>query len=136
MNTSLKLFSFLAMLFIITGCNKNDNSIERIIMDYPHGESRLLVERDGETLLFYGAGSSIKKVKDGTINIDELYKQLQERLHENIPRENWPDPASTAGMVTIQYKDNTEQDYLIFDEEEFAEGLFSKVRENVVGSAP
>ena len=76
----------------------------------------------------------VKKIKDGVIDIDALYRQLEGRLHSNAPHENWPDPKSTAGMVTIQYKDKTEKGFLIFDEEEFAESLFSKVKDNIVDS--
>ena len=104
------------------------------MLDYTHGESRLLVERGGETLLFYGSHPSYQKIKDGIIDIDELYRQLEERLNSNASSENWSDSTSTSGMVTIQYKDKTEKDFLIFDEEEFAESLLGRARNNIVDS--
>ena len=83
--------------------------------------------------MFYGALPEHQKVKNGTFDIDELYEQLKTRLHDNAPREEWSKPQSKAGMVTINVAGKAEKDYLIFDEEEFAEHLFNKARKNIVG---
>lgn len=117
-------------------CNEKTSSIERISIDFPHGETRLLVRRNGEALLFYGALAQHQKIKNSTFDVDELYKQLQTRLHDNVPREEWPNPKSKAGMVTINFNNKAKKDYLIFDEEEFAERLFNKAKKNIVGQIP
>jgi len=118
------------------GCNKNNSSIERIVIDYPHGETRLHIWRSGEALLFYGARPQHQEIRSNTFDFEELYKQLKTRLHDNIPREEWPNPQSTAGMVTITLSDKSETDYLIFDEEELADRLFSKAKKNIVDQIP
>lgn len=127
----------LALSFILqTGCNRDNSSIERIVIDFPHGETRLHVWKSGEARLFYGARPQHKKIKNNTFDLADLYKQLKSRLHDNVPRERWPNPQSTAGMVTITLSDQTETDYLIFDEEQLTERLFSKARKNILGQIP
>ncbi len=127
----------LMTLFLLqAGCNDNISSIESISIDFPHGETRLLVRRNGEALLFYGALPQHQTIRNGTFDIDELCKQLQPRLHENAPREERPNPASEYGMVQIRLKDKSEKTYLIFSEEDFAEQLFSKAKRNIIGQMP
>ena len=136
MKKTICYFVLLLLSFLQAGCNKDNSSIESIIMDYPHGETRLHVRRNGAALLFYGARPEHHKVKNGTFDIDELYEQLKTRLHDNIPREEWPNPRSKAGMVTIDVASKAEKVYLIFDEEEFTEHIFYKARQNIVGQVP
>jgi hypothetical protein len=125
--------SALMILFItsIVGCGKERNPIESISIDFPHGETRLLVERSGEAFLYYGALPSYQEVRSGTFDTEILYKQLETRLHDNVPREKWLNPKAIAGMVIIAYKDQSQEDYLIFDEE-YAEQLFREARENIL----
>ena len=132
----LKLIVVITILISIIGCLHRASSIERISMSFPLGETRLLVQRDGDAFLFYGALPQHEKIKNGTFNIDELYKQLRGRLHDNEPREDWPNPKSSAGMVTIIFTNKTKKSYLIFDEEEFANMLFDKARKNVIDHLP
>ena len=42
-------------LVLASGCNTQADRVTSISIDFPHGATRLLVERDGETYLFYGA---------------------------------------------------------------------------------
>ena len=120
----------------LTACSDNGRSIEMIIMDYPHGETGLYVERNGRTRLSYGPNPQFQAVKTGTFKIDDLYQQLLPRLHDNVPREEWPDQKSVAGMVTIIYQDETKKDYLIFDATEFAKDIFNKARKNRLDPDP
>jgi len=126
----------MTLFFLQTGCNEKTSSIKSISIDFPHGETRLLVRRNGEAFLLYGALPQHQKVKNSTFDVDELYKQLQTRLHDNVPREKWPNPKSKAGMVTINFDNKVEKVYLIFDEAEFAERLFNKAKKNIVGQIP
>ena len=127
----------LMTLFLLqAGCNDNISSIESISIDFPHGETRLLVQKNGDAFLFYGALPQSQKIKNSVFDIDELYTQLQPRLHDNVPREKWPNPTSKSGMVTITFDNNEQRDYLIFDEEEFADRLFNKAKNNIVGKRP
>lgn len=124
------------VLLNLTACGSNASPVEMIIMDYPHGETRLYVERNGQARLSYGPHPQFQEVKTGTFKIDDLYQQLIPRLHDNVPREEWPDQKSVAGMVTITYQDKTEKDYLIFDAKEFAEDIFNKARKNRLDPDP
>ena len=54
-------------------------------------------------------------------------------LHSNMPREEWPNPKSQAGMVTIRYINGKEEDYLIFDLLEHTKIIFDKAKQNVTG---
>jgi hypothetical protein len=132
---SLSLAIIIATLSL-TACADNTSSIEMIIMDYPHGETRLYVERNGQARLSYGSHPQFQVVQAGTFKIDDLYQQLQPRLHDNVPREEWPDQKSVAGMITITYQDKTNKDYLIFDAKEFAEEIFNKARKNRLDPDP
>ena len=120
------------LILVVTGCKEETGSIESISIDFPHGETRLLVQRNGDAFLFYGALPQHQRIKNGTFDIDELYKQLQGRLHDNVPREKWPNTRSRAGMVQIRFQGKYKRDYLIFDEEVFTDRLFSKARKNIV----
>ncbi len=120
------------LILVVTGCKEEAGSIESISIDFPHGETRLLVQRNGDAFLFYGALPQRQRIKNGTFDIDELYDQLQGRLHDNVPREKWPNPRSRAGMVQIRFQGKYKRDYLIFDEEVFTDRLFSKARKNLV----
>lgn len=129
------LVALLIALLALAGCRENRPAIASISLDYPHGETRLLVRRDGETLLFYGPRPQHQIIRQGIFDVDALYEQLRDRLHDNVPREEWPDPQSVAGTVQISYTDRTEQVYLIFDAEAFAERIFDEARRNVVGES-
>jgi hypothetical protein len=48
------------------------------------------------------------------------------------PGEDWSNPNSQAGVVTIRYIDGREEDYLIFDLQLLAEEAFEKTRDNIV----
>lgn len=132
MDRYINLAALMVLLILAgTGCKEDASTIESISIDFPHGETRLLVQRNGEAFLFYGALPQHQKIKNGTFDIDELYEQLQERLHDNVPREKWPNLQSRAGMVQIRFHGKHQRDYLIFDEEVFTDRLFTKARTNV-----
>ena len=77
---------------------------------------------------FDGVLPTYQTVKDGTFDIDELFQQLQTRLHEVLPAENRP-LGQPYGIVTLDFSDGSEQDYLIYDQA-FAEELFKVACEN------
>lgn len=118
------------------GCDDDARSLASISVDYPHGGDRLVVWKSGDAALFYGALARHRTVARGAFDVDEFHERLRPRLHPNAPREEWPDPTSEAGMVQLGFEDGTEESYLIFDEEAFAERLFEKARANVVGRDP
>ena len=132
----MKFISVIIIFILITGCLQKSSLIERISIAYPYGESRLLVQRNGDAFLFYGALPQHEKIRNGTFDIDELYRQLKGHLHDNVPREDWPDPESIAGMVTITFTDETMISYLIFDEKKFATIIFDKARKNITEHLP
>ena len=115
---------------LVSACDTETASVIGIIVDFPHGALRLLVWRDGETRLFYGALPTHRTVQSNTFNIDDLFQQLQPRLHDNVPAENRP-LGQPYGMATIEFSDGSEQDYLIYDET-FAVELFQVACANLV----
>lgn len=125
----------IAMLIAAGGCSEKIGSIQSISIDYPHGETRLVVQKNGEALLYYGALPRHQKIKNGSFDVDALYKQLRPMLHSNVPREEWPDPKSVAGMVIIRHDNNIQSEHLVFDAEEFTERLFNEARNNAHSSA-
>lgn len=135
MKRTIACLVLLILLFLEAGCNGHYGSIEFISLAYPDGETRLSVWKNGEATLSYGALFG-KEIRNGTFHTEDLYKQLQPRLHRNTPRENWPDPKAEHGMVQVRFEDGKERDYLIFNEQVFAEKLFSKARENMIGKTP
>lgn len=75
-----------------------------ISLDFPHGAARLLVRRDGETHLFYGTLPASRIIAGDTFDIDELYDDLQNRIHKMVPAEKRP-LGQPSGMVTIGFID-------------------------------
>ncbi len=134
-NKASRLLVLMTLFLFQTGWAEGFGSVTSVSIDFPHGETRLLVQRGGEARLFYGALPQHRIVKKGTFDVDDVYRQLRSRLHDNVPREEWPDPKATAGMVTISFADKTKKDYLIFDGD-FAQLLFEEAESNVIGSRP
>jgi hypothetical protein len=116
----------------VQGADGKNGSLERISIDFPYGETGLIVQKDGAAFPAYGALPQMRPFKKGTFDIDDIYAQVQARSHDNVPREKWPNPRSRFGMVQITGKAGTEKEHRIFDEEEFASGLFDKARKNIV----
>jgi hypothetical protein len=126
--------------------------VTSISLDFPHGEARVLVQRDNGARLFYAALPTSRAIQRGTFDIDEVYDQLQTRIYEVVPAEERP-LGQPYGMVTIWFRNGNSQDYLIYDEEyantllrracsnrveedDSAAELFEGVCSNVQGSAP
>lgn len=126
------LVIFLALL-TSAGDDLGSRSITVISMDFPHGETSLVVKRNGEAFLYYGGRPQGAVIKRGTFNIDRLYRQLRRRLHPVVAAEERPNPTAKYGMVTIFYKNKSEKSYLIYDRK-FAESVFEKARNNLVGN--
>lgn len=125
---------FALSLLTLVGCGAPSNPVTSIVMDFPYGETRLLIQRDGEARLFYGALPQSQIVKPGTFDIDEIAAELQPRLSKVVPAEERP-LGQPYGLVTLEFTDGSRQDYLIYDGA-FADELFQTARENVVGSDP
>lgn len=123
--------SFISTLLIVASCTSARNTIDMFIMDYPHGEHRIHVKKSGEAYLYYGAGPKSQTIKTNTFSADGLFITLKEHLHPNVPREEWPNPKSQAGMVTIRYTDGTQENYLIFDLSELTKKIFERAKQNI-----
>lgn len=101
-------------VLVLSACDTNTTFVAGISVDFPHGELRLLVQRDNETRLFYGAHPAHRVVQSNIFNIDDLFQQLQPRLHENVAAENRRSDLP-YGMAIVEFSDGSEQDYLIYD---------------------
>lgn len=131
----IRILVILAFILLsLFGCYTDTNPVTSIVMDFPHGETRLLIRRDGEALLFYGALPESQIVKPGLFEIDEIADELQPRLSKVVPAEERP-LDQPYGMVTLQFTNGSQQDYFIYDGA-FADELFQTARENIVGSDP
>jgi len=131
MRVTIYCYVFIVCLLTLAGCREDPSAVESISIDFPHGETRLIVWKDGNASLFYGALPQSKTIKTEVFDITKLYQQLKPRLHPNVPREDWPNPQSIAGMVQVKIKDKGKSAYLIFDEQEFTKQLFDKARQNI-----
>lgn len=132
----MRRFNFIVLIFcclLLAGCDENSSLIESISIDFPHGETRLTVWKNGDAALFYGSRPQHEVVRTGVFNVQDLYKQLKPLLNPNVPREEWTDPVATAGMVQVRFKDRGERAFLIFNEKVFTDELFKKARQNIIG---
>jgi hypothetical protein len=131
----LKPKSFALVLLTLLGmsCAPQENKIDAIIADYPHGQRRIRAEQSGEAYLSYGARPQFQVIEPDIFSVEKLYAQLQGHLHENQPREQWPDPTSERGMVTVFFSDGTKKDFLIFDKAELMGKIFTQAEQNIVG---
>jgi hypothetical protein len=125
--------AYVLLLLFVSGCASSSDQINTFIMDYPHGEYRIHVNKTGEAYLYYGAAPSAKIIRKGTFSVGELYNLFRDYLHPNMPREDWPNPESQAGMITIKYTDGKEKVFLIFDMAEITGSIFDKAKENIEG---
>jgi hypothetical protein len=125
MKWQFTLFLWTLTILALAGCSTRANAVTSISLDFPNGGLRLLVQRDGDPHLFYGELPTFWSIRKGIFNIDELFSQLQSRLHENAPAEGRL-AGQPFGMVAIQLRDGSSREYLIYDEE-FTGQLLKKV---------
>jgi len=112
------------------GACTDTHLVTQIIVDFPHGELRLLVQRDDDARLFYAALPNSRVIQNSPFDIDDLFQELQPRLHDVVPAEN-RSIEQPYGMATIECSDGSKQDYLIYDEI-FAVELFKTACANIV----
>lgn len=120
-------------MFLFASSAVAQNKIDMFIMDYPHGEYRIHVKRTGDAYLYYGARATAQIIRKDTFSVEGLNRIFKQHLHPNLPREQWPNPKSQAGMVTIRYTDGKEENYLIFDLQELTEEIFKEAKHNIIG---
>ena len=136
-NHVVKIIAMLlgVMVFVIAnGCSKRAEMPTTISMDFPHGETRLLVKEDGTAFLFYAALPQHEVVRPNTFELDQLFNELQDKIDPNAPMEERP-VHEAYGMVTFRFSDGREDVCLIYDGA-FAEAYFEIARANIVGSIP
>lgn len=117
-------------LLLLSSCSQDRALPSTINLDFPHSELRLLVQRDDDALLFYGAHPMSREVPQGVFDIDVVLDQLQGRLREVVPSEDRP-PGRSYGLVTIDFDNGASMDYLIYDGA-YASVLFMKSCSNRV----
>jgi hypothetical protein len=130
MKSRFTLIRIIVGALMLSGCNTDVRSVTWMTLDFPHGALRLVIQRDSDIRLFYGALPAYQAVKNGTFDIDEVFHQLQTRLHDVVPAENRP-IGQPYGMATLEFSDGSKQDYLIYDGV-FAEELFKVACANIV----
>jgi hypothetical protein len=125
-----RLIALLVLLVPFAGCHKDLGQITHINIDFPHGETRLLVNNTGEARLYYGALPKALQVERGFFDIKKVYKDLKSRLEPVVTNDKMK-PGVSYCMVTISFKDKKKVDYFITDRE-FAEELFQMARDNLI----
>ena len=130
MRSRFTLLAITVCALVLSACNTDPPLVTWISIDFPHGALRLLVQREGDARLFYGALPTSRVIQKSPGNIDDLFQQLQPRLHDVVPAENRP-IGQPYGMVTIEFSDGNQRDYLIYDET-FAVDLFKAACANSV----
>ncbi|WP_434340067.1 hypothetical protein [Motilimonas cestriensis] len=127
------LISFiLIILYVPLLQGEEQPELTRFIMDYPHGEERILSNSDGAAYLYYGAHPRAQVIKKGTFSPLSLYHQFKAHLQENQPGEKRSDSNATYGMVTLVYSDGSTSSHLIFDVKSLAERVFREAHDNIV----
>lgn len=111
-------------VLVLAGCSTRAKSVASISLDFPHGALRLLVQRDSDTRLFYGALPTSRVIPSDTFDIEELFTQLQSRLYEVVPAEERT-LGQPYGMATIDFSDGSSDDYLLYDGD-YAGELFKR----------
>ena len=130
--SSLKHFFIYTILLTCASCDTAPSDIQFISISYPAGESDLRIWGDGTARLYYGAHPEGRRIKAGVFDIDEVYASLKDRLHKNVPRQEWAHPHAQFGHILIKSTKRGEQDYLIFDSEDLTRELFKKARTNTL----
>jgi hypothetical protein len=105
----------------VSGCQPETETAESISLDFPNGETRLLVRRRGEARLFYAALPESLMLKSAVFDFDVLVGQLKPRLHDVVTGDLVA--GRPFGIVTVDYRNRSSGDYFLYDGE-FAEGLF------------
>ena len=123
------VFTGMAAVFALSGCRAESKPVESISLDFPNGETRLLVERDGAARLFYGELPQSLTVLSGVFDINDLSEKLQSRLRDVVFSEARP-AGQPFGMVNFHFSDGSSKDYYIYDGA-FAEELFVSACRNV-----
>jgi len=113
-------------VLILSGCITYDRPVALIELAFPPGGLWLLIRRDGDTSLSYGELPAYQVVKNGTFDIDEVFKKLETRLYDVVPTGNQP-----YGLVFLRFSDGSREDYLIYDRA-FAKELFKVACANIV----
>jgi hypothetical protein len=126
------VFLGITAVLALSACRAAPRSVESISLDFPYGETRLLVRRGGEARLFYAALPESLTLRTGVFDIDALMDQLQPRLHDVVSGEQLA--GRSFGMLTLTYRDRDAGDYFLYDGE-FADGLFVTACRNVADDA-
>jgi hypothetical protein len=116
------VFAFCTLMGLaVSGCQPKIETAESISLDFPYGETRLLVRRGGEARLFYAALPESLMLESDVFDFDELMGQLKPRLHDVVTGDLVA--GRPFGIVTVNYRNRSSGDYFLYDGE-FAEALF------------
>ncbi len=110
----------LTAVLALAACQAETDRVESVSLDFPYGESRLLVRREGNARLFYGALPQSLTIREGTFDIDRLMTDLRSRLQEVVTGDRMA--GRPFGTVSLTFENGSARDYFLYDGE-FAEGL-------------
>ena len=118
----------LTAVVALAACQTETERVESVSLDFPYGESRLVLRREGNARLFFAALPESLIVREGTFDIDRLMTDLRPRLQEVVTGDRVA--GRPFGTVSLTFEDGSPRDYFLYDGE-FAEGLFVTACRNV-----
>jgi hypothetical protein len=97
----LTVLPLLAFGLLFAACRPTSADVIAIALGFPHGETYLVVQREGDARLGYGAMLG-NPVRGDAFDIDQIFDDLQESLQPVEPAGNRPFD-QPYGMVTFSY---------------------------------
>jgi hypothetical protein len=118
----------LTAVLALAACQTRTERVESVSLDFPYGESRLVIRREGSTRLFYAELPESLLVREGAFDIDRLMDDLRPRLQDVVTGDRVA--GRPFGTVSLTFEDGSARDYFLYDSA-FAEGLFVTACRNI-----
>ena len=117
-------------LLLVTGCFENE--IVRITVDYPYGETRLMLVGTGESFLFSGNKTDFQVVEKDVFSARKVYAGLKDHLLPFLYGTQ-PEPGRPYGTVHVDYGDGRRESFFLADGT-FALQMFETARSRLIAN--
>ncbi|MDR7194575.1 hypothetical protein [Luteimonas terrae] len=109
----------LAFLVVGNGAAAHESSVPGLIVDMPHGGCRLVVQKDGNASISYGAMPKLIRVTPGTFNFNQLALLLRAKSYPQSDRSLHGEPVGTLLLPE-------EQDLLLINDAALVRALLER----------